>query len=434
MDDRSLISCAVRRLVTEQTCCDSNDVLPLSLVRWKEPNHRFDQEYYLNSLVHLHLLLESLIGVIPPADPMDEKQVETFIDSINERLGLPENRNSLVADGISLRDYFKEKYLDENGEVVTPFSDLPQAFLPSALAGFDRRFKPWLVKFLMEFKPYRQVLSYARENSLIEGIFGQFLAQPKGHQEELRNELETKHGANWRTVLFEDHIRKILTIKAGESPDEDRWPFKSIFQKAMARLLKVIAYDNVDAKPKFGDVETFLEFFDILDDAGKLKVHVNLPACDDPDNHSFELWTFIALHPTSGNIKVTKKVENRIFATLALWYFGYRYAFTKGLKISAFGVYAEDRISVGDIADAFSRKGIQNEWPVNEYYAELFETFVQTAYLVAGKDSRGGILEVRERNIARQRIVTVMGAGLEPFIARAASAPEPNSQEEQLQI
>ena len=434
LDDRSLVSCCVRRLVTDQTCCDSTDVLPLSLVRWKDANHRFDQEYFINSLVHLHLLVESLIAVDSPNNPMDENDAEKFIDAINERLSLPENNNSLVADGISLKDYFKEKYLDENEELLTPFSDLPQAFLPSALAGFDVRFKPWLIKFLMEFRPYKEILQYAREQKLIEGAFAQYLAQPKGHQNELSCDLEAKYGANWRSDLLNKHTEKIQAIKNGQDTTGDRWPFKSIFQKAMARLLKVVAYDNIQDKAKFGDVETFLEFFNALDAAGKLKVHAKLNHLDEKDDHPFELWTFTALNPVSGNIKVTKKVENRILATLALWYMGYRYAYTKNLKLVSSSETSEGSISVDAIADEFGKKPIQKEWPVNDFYNDLADTFEQSAYLIAGKDSRSDIQDVRSRKIARQRIVAIMKEGLEPFLDDVPAVPKATEPEAEVKI
>lgn len=420
LDDRSLIPCCVRRLVTNQTCSDSTDALPLSLVRWKEPNHRFDQEYYINSLVHLHLLVEALIGVEAPNDPMDAKQAEIYIESINERLGLVENGNSLVADGVQLKAYLKQNFTDENGELIAPFSDLPQAFLPNALAGFDRRFKPWLIKLLMEFNPYKQVLDYARSHGLIEGTFAQYFAQPKGHQDELRNALETQYGPNWWTELFENHTRQIVVIKSGNGEDAERWPFKSIFQKAMARLLQVVAYKNACEESKFGDVDSFLQFFNCLDASGKLNVHVKLPLNGQENQNVFELWTFIALNSGNGNIKVTKKIENRILATLALWYFGYRYACVKGCKIVE-ATRAGDRvIAVSEIAEVFSKRAIQTEWPVNGYYQELCETFEQSAYLIAKMDSKDQISEVTARNIARSRIVTVMREGLEPFLGEAA--------------
>lgn len=83
LDDKSINAQCVRTLLTESTGKDKSDRLPLSLVRWQDDSNRFDTSYYLNSLVHLDLMVSSLLDLKPPRDPMDRNQVKAFIAVLN---------------------------------------------------------------------------------------------------------------------------------------------------------------------------------------------------------------------------------------------------------------------------------------------------------------------------------------------------------------
>src|SRR5262249_33111295 len=63
LDDWSISARCLRTLITQETAKDDPTVLPLTLVRWQDPSNRFDQSYYLNSLVHLELLVDSALDL-----------------------------------------------------------------------------------------------------------------------------------------------------------------------------------------------------------------------------------------------------------------------------------------------------------------------------------------------------------------------------------
>ena len=79
LDDKSIHARCVRTLVTNTTPQDDTNSLPLSLVRWQDNNNRFDESYYLNSLVHLDLIVKDLLSLKEPSDPMDARKVKKFI-------------------------------------------------------------------------------------------------------------------------------------------------------------------------------------------------------------------------------------------------------------------------------------------------------------------------------------------------------------------
>ncbi len=182
LDDLSVESCCVRSLVTNATCTDDDELLPLSLLRWQEANNRFDQKYYLNSLVNLHLLVKELLGLRAP-DPMSKSDVLNFIGNVSQLLGTGTPRKLMNQD-VSLEDYYRSQFFEgDDDEPVAPFSGIPSHYLPSAVDGFKNYFAPWLLALLKKFGPYAEIIAYARQHHLIEGEFGQYLSQPRSHQE-----------------------------------------------------------------------------------------------------------------------------------------------------------------------------------------------------------------------------------------------------------
>ncbi len=422
LDDRSIESCCVRALVTSATCTDSNELLPLSLLRWREANNRFDQGYFLNSLVNLHLLVGDLLSLNPPKNPMDPSDAKEFIKKATSLLGVGDPP-AIRYDNITLGEFYEQEFLDplEKENAVAPFSGIPSQFLNAAVEGFRVKFSEWLLRILRDFKPYRDLICYARKQNLIEGEFAQYLSQPDGHQETLTKVLEERHGDRWRHLVIGQHVTAIEGLKGLRIYPGDQWPFKTIFQKAFVRLGKVLFVDTpLDQRSKFGNVDDFLRFFDRLYEFDVLRVKVTL------SEQSYDLWTFIAVNYGSGKIKVSATSEKRIEALLRLWYFAWRFAEVQG-KALVEGVAEEgrsDTIGISDIATAFAKKGIQPEWPVNDAYAELERLFVENAHIVCGKPNREDVPDVKKRDVARARIRLVLSRGLKPWIGQ----PDPEDQ------
>ena len=104
LDDKSIHARCVRTLLTDSTGKDSQNLLPLSLVRWQDNVNKFDSSYYLNSLVHLDLLVKALLDLNEPKDPMEEKQIKIYIKGINEALGINGKEVQCKDSGIKVRD------------------------------------------------------------------------------------------------------------------------------------------------------------------------------------------------------------------------------------------------------------------------------------------------------------------------------------------
>jgi hypothetical protein len=142
------------------------------------------------------------------------------------------NPRALSHEGVTLRDYYEKNFFEgDDDEPVAPFSGIPSHYLPSAVKGFEDYFSPWLLAILRRFAPYAEIITYARENKLISGQFGQYLSQPRSHQEQLAKDLAYQHGEQWRKLIIDDHSAAIEKIKgAGPGVLGEQWAFKTIFQ------------------------------------------------------------------------------------------------------------------------------------------------------------------------------------------------------------
>lgn len=309
LDDRSLPALCARQLVTRDTGADSDIELPLTLVRWQEANARFDQGYFINSLVNLHQLVEGTLQLETPSDPLDAAEVKKYIKTIDANL----SASGCFTDGeLSLEEYYKKNYLSAEDDAYRPFMHLPGSYLIAAVAAFNDLHKPYLIRMLRELRPYSDVLSYASTNHLVTGFFGQWFAQPMTHKQLLRPELE-KEDLHWQESKIDLHISNIEKIKG--RGDDESWAFKVIFQKALVQLFRLVCFQYPDDSSRLGTASELISYLNSLDAAGLLRVKAAL------DGEKYTFWTFVALHPTSQKIKVNRKVQDTLFHVLLLGYY-----------------------------------------------------------------------------------------------------------------
>lgn len=413
LDDLSVESCCVRSLVTPTTCTDAPGLLPLTLLRWQEANNRFDQRYYLNSLVNLHLLVKDLL-ILPSVDPMSKSDVLNFIKHVSKLLGTGAQRQ-LLHNGVSLEQHYKSEYFegDEQDIAVAPFSAIPSHYLPSAVEGFKSYFSPWLIPLLKDFAPYKELITYAKENNLIEGEFGQYLSQPKTHQEVLSKDLAAKHGDHWRKIVIDDHNVAIEKIKGIGSELGEQWAFKTIFQKAVVRLGKILFVDSAEnERARFGSVKEYIDFLDRLYKADVLRVLAPL----DEEYHG--LWTFIAVNYGGKKIRVSATSEARILNVLTMWYFGVRFANAEGKTISL--EQSDSTITPKEILTKLWQKKAQASWPgINDQIESLQSLFSNPTNAREIARSADDLTPEQCQTFAKKRVEQVFQEGLRHFLGHS---------------
>lgn len=407
LDDKSIHARCVRTLLTKSTATDAHDLLPLSLVRWQDDVNKFDNSYYLNSLVHLDLLVKALLDLNEPKDPMDDRQIKKFIKDINETLGI--NGREVEYEGRTLTQYYDEDCCDDDGNPQTPFSRLPEYYLESAIKGFEKNFRPWVIKLLMEFKPYSDLLTYAREKDLIEGTFGQYQAQTSKHKSMIK-EQELAKDSDW----FNKEI--ITPQNAIADMKENQWAFKAIFQKAIVRLGKIVEFDHKGEDKNLGNIQNVLSFLDDVYDRQILEVRRNIPELP------LSLWTFIALNPGNQKIKVNKTVEDRIFSILLLWYYGNQ-------KLQKDKQVGKPQLTRRELLKFFRAEVNKAEWAgCTDAYRALEKGFnITTFYPFYGKE-KDEISKEKQQNLVREHFSRVLAVGI-PNLANQVDDLSTNDEE-----
>lgn len=416
LDDRSLTSRCVRELVTEETCQEQQGRLPLSLVRWRDANNRFDKDYYLNSLVHLNLLVEDVLDLPIPKSGMNKSEVLKFIKDVGSKLGDGADDQLKAAGGKDLESYYLENFIDEEEEVIAPLTGVPSMFMDSAVEGFRTRYAPWIVRLLVEPRPYADLLAYAKEHELIAGVFSQFQSQPSSHQQSLRSQLEKTHGLNWHSQLIRTHKEAIEKIKGiGRESGGEEWLFKAIFQKALVRLGKVICMDTPeDEVPAVGSIDNLLSVIDLLHRKGVLVTHSVL------QGHAKYLWTFISLNAVNPTIQVTAASEKRIYAMLTVWYLATRYDQFLVEGGDEEWLQFDTARKSNEIVKRFQQKQFENKWPIvdgTNLARELLDTFARNSHVILGEDSLQDVQDQERSKISRERLAKLVEIVLTPVPA-----------------
>lgn len=405
LDDLSVGARCVRTLVTNETSSDSKELLPLTLVRWQDAINRFDQSYYVNSLVHLDLLVDMVLDLSPPRDPMDKKQVEEFLRSLSTSLGTSEGGRGreLRAGERTLNQVFVEDYCDPEGEIQIPFMRLPTNFLDAAVRGFEKNHKPWLLRLLRDFKPYREISSYARQHNLIEGEFGGFWSQTERHRR-LLQESKVTQDSDWYKRTIQSHIAAIEGMKGKDA--DAQWAFKAIFQKAVVSLGRTIAFEFGDSDPNLGTIDDFLHFLTEIQNRDLLKVGAMLPDSD------FSVWNFIATNVGGGKIKVAKATMDRLLSVLTLWYYGNRKAVLDTSK----------QHSAKSLLIEFEQKKSRPAWPsCDEHFGRLYKTF--DCQGLHGKDVTT-ITDKTRRKKVLEHFTKVMSVGILVSLSDGTDIPD----------
>ena len=335
-------------------------------------------------------MVASILELKIPSDSLDYKKVKEFIKSVNASLGI--DGKEVTYKDRTLSKCYQEDYCDEE-EPGTPFARLPDEYLESAIKGFRANFHPWLLKILLEFKPYQDLLKYARTNNLIEGNFGNYQAQTPKHKNAIKEDKISKN-PDWYKQEISDHESAISHKK------ENQWAFKAIFQKAIVRLGRLVEFEFKN-DPNLGNIDNVLFFLNDLYEKNVLKVDAKLEINGRQD--SFPLWTFIALNQSNQKIKVNNAVENRILSILKLWYFASR-------KIEIDRKSGNNILSKRKMLQFFSAETHKIQWSgCSDDYKLIENCFETAAFYGKGHEE---LSSEQKKEMVKERFSNVLWTGL----------------------
>ena len=318
LDDQEIECRCLRQIIAGRIGETPEERLPLGIVHWQ---HNVTAKFNVNeqtgpfvtTVELLYSIIVDLLDLKRPKDPLDEKQVRRFVDSIENALHVSAtvaDRPAKYPDVKPLISYVEKMHLVEGFEV--PFANLTSPYLRACDEGFDTIWRPMIVGVLTRFKPYQQFITEVTARGGIDGELGAFLVLPRKAQDQ---QLKT-----WGEAKIDKIDRPLNELAVMKTKD---WPFFAVFQKGMMRAsaiamkhFQVVGGTSASTPKDF--LDQWVAFLNELWDRGLLRVKANMPAKDKD-----RIWSGISLTPSSETVRWSESDVQRIAAMLVLWWYFY---------------------------------------------------------------------------------------------------------------
>lgn len=306
LDDLNIQSFCVRTLLASQVRDSSIDVLPLSMVTWRENDVKFDTGYSITTVVNLEDIVDSCLdgASLDGASSLEENEVKKYIDKIKGKLELGIEVQNSINDHLQLCANRKE-----------PFS-FKTEHLDAFKEAFRSQWTPYIVQVFREFTPYKKYLSTAEEIQAIDGTLADYLLLSKENREKFKKFRQDKDKTFDPHVKIEEPLGKLQGCK------ENEWAFYVVFQKALfINLFEFDAQRQSLFEDTTGDTrESFLNWW--LKQINELYEHGVFSLDWKARKGKADLWRGIANNPASGTIQYSRAAVNRISSlmTIGIWF------------------------------------------------------------------------------------------------------------------
>jgi DGQHR domain-containing protein len=309
LEDLDIQSLCVRTLLASKAKETSSDVLPLSLVVWREDEAKFDAEsrfsHAITSVLNLNEIVGSCLGVNRPfeeIDRLDDSQVRRYVTQLNAKLKLDKEVEASIEEHLQLCINRQDPFSFDD-EHLTAFRQ-----------AFREQWTPHIIRVIREFTPYRKYLSEAEQMGAIDGMLADYLLLP----EEKRERFEEKKKAEDETFdprsEINDRLEKLKALKKNE------WAFYVVFQKAL--FINLFRLETQKESLELGEgvqsrdgfITWWMTQINALYERGVFDLNWKKDQGD--------LWRGIAKRPDNGAIQYSKAAANRIssFITISIWF------------------------------------------------------------------------------------------------------------------
>ena len=170
LEDLNIQSFCVRTLLASKAKDASSDVLPLSLVGWREDEAKFDAEskfsHAITSVLNLNDIVGFCLGMRRPfedIDRLDDNQVKKYVNGLNAKLKLARDDKENI-----------QLHLQRCIDRQEPFS-FKDKHLNAFKRAFGEQWTPHILRVFREFSPYKNYLSKARQIGADGGMLADYL-------------------------------------------------------------------------------------------------------------------------------------------------------------------------------------------------------------------------------------------------------------------
>lgn len=307
LEDLNIQSFCVRTLLASKAKEASSDVLPLSLVIWREDQVKFDAEskfsHAITSVLNLNEIVGACLDVRPfeEIDRLDDSQVRRYVTQLNAKLKLA------TEDRVNI-----QKHLQLCIDRQDPFS-FKDEHLTAFKQAFSEQWTSHIMRVVREFTPYRKYLSEAKQIGAIDGMLADYLLLPEENREQFKQMKKAEDDTFNPRSEIDGRLEKLKDLKKNE------WAFYVVFQKALfINLFRLetqkesLEIEKI-AQSRNGFITWWLAQINELYERGVFYLNWKKGQGD--------LWRGIAKRPDNGTIQYSKAAANRIssFITISIW-------------------------------------------------------------------------------------------------------------------
>ena len=234
LDDNDIVSVCTRSLIGERLQAEGNgERLPLGIIDWSSGKGKFDTGPFITTVVTLNQIVSQVIdwNKVKRSEPTGPSDSNTnYRNQLKRAFGL---------DDGTLDDLMNEVEACQNVEVPVTFQREEVAKIEAA---FIAKYRSIFFKVLTNLLPYKDLLSYAEDNDMLQPrfvnlyILDKVAKNSRARQYKFDQILEKMRKDPDVTWNQDQHYEAPLA-HVNEELKKDNWFYKVVFQKALFESL-----------------------------------------------------------------------------------------------------------------------------------------------------------------------------------------------------
>ena len=303
LEDQNIQSLCVRTLLADKAKDYSSDVLPLSIVTWREDEPKFDSGYSFTSVLNLNEIVSYCFdrASLQVVDLLEERRIKQYVDKITAKLQLEPSDQESIQEHVRLCI-----------SRVEPFS-FNEEHLNAFREAFRQQWAPYIVRVFKEFEPYKNYCLTAENIGALDSMLAEYLLLPI----EKREKFEERKKMDDETFNPDSEIKAPLDEL--ENLKSNEWAFQVVFQKALFINFFELEPQASSVFHLNGRDDILTWWISHLNELHRQGVfHLHWKA----EKGKADLWLGIANNPGSGSIQYSQAAANRIssFITICLYF------------------------------------------------------------------------------------------------------------------
>lgn len=316
LDDQEIESRCLRQLLAPCVGQRADGRLPLGVVHWQ---HNESAKFnvgektapFITTVELLYSIVQDLLDLKIPRDPLMESQVRAFVSSIENSLHVSDfiSKDPVKYPGLApLVSYVENFHLKPGFEI--PFANLNSQYLRVCDDAFAELWRPLVVGVLTGFKPYKDFIAEVDKRGGIDGELAFFLVLPRQAQK-----IQSEEWGEQRRAKIDKPQEELAAMKTKD------WPFFAVFQKALLRATaRAWSHFEVLGSGKntslSGFLDVWLSFLNEMAGRGVFAVKASLSA-----DSKERLWVGIGLNTGSESVRYNESAVERIGGLILLWWY-----------------------------------------------------------------------------------------------------------------